>query len=569
MRRLAAVLLCAALLLLSGCSLNLPQTGKGDLDDSSGGEFIVGINNGINDPSTEQGVIYDRCGVKIRLAEIQNMVARFTYENTTDQLLRLYDLYTAADGTVMSDMSLTGIELKPNSGVQELTTLKISGISTFRIKLYLCSEDYVTIEDSIAEPVEITFSDKLRLPSKRLYTLIYDDSNVKLGLQGVSYKEDSQVVTLDLYLENKTDKDLVCYTLGAECVHEDYYASFNCAVPAKGRNDCRMRASTSNNTIFPSDLDSITFKLVGVEADNYLRLGKDTLFLAEDLTILLPKAGRPSYEIPDTIETKMTPAEYLRSATNDGDLPYLPALKNSTDTLIFDDGQVYLEYIGGYQEPLDDGLNDYYFCFLCRNQLKKRIKLEPYGILNGGTADFYGNYGIAPMTEEYFAVSGDSFDPGLFKQLSDVHLRFDVRYDDGKYDGSSFITSTEVFNMLFGDEPYRPGVPEGAKLLCSDDSCDIYLLKQDYSESMERLRFYLYAVNKTDNFFRITAEAPSIEGSSVTGSVGIYSGTTGTGSIYLRNPEGHLSESDAEGLTLKFTVSDANGDPVTALEGTL
>ena len=576
MNRMPAKLLCVMsaliMLILSGCSLDMPNTKKKTESGTDDDLYTIGIKNDIGGGGTtaEQGVIYDRCGVKFTLDSVNTLPLNFTVTNNSGKNVSLYSLYTAEDGTVSNDLDikLTDIE---NGGIKTLTVPVTSGVSTIRTRLYLVDENYMYIEDSLSDPIELTVSDKLYLQTKPLYTLIYDDKDIKLGLKKVSYRDDSNVVRLTLYAENKTDKDIYLTGRNMRCVHEDFYATFAAAVPAGGRSDFYMRASTSNNTISAADLDSIAFSLEATDIATALTYeNTNTIISTDELVIELPKNGRPEKVIPDTVDDSMTPAEYLENLMEEKELSSIPDPIGSAD-LSYEDEDISVEYIGGLFEVNDEDLLDLYFCFRCTNRLEKQIELEPFGSFNGATVSFYCSGQVPPMTQEYFYVEASSIYSMLFLNFSDAHISFNASYDDGHNDDSSFIKTIGPFDIVISEKLYRPEIPEDSKLLFSGKTCDVYYSGNKYNERYNRLDVYFYTVNKSDKTINMYISVPNDSDLWLMQGATVYAGTDYAERATLRylKDDKTVSEDVIKGVKLGITVTDTDGNPLETGEGSI
>ena len=344
MKRIMMILLLTAALLFSGCSV--PQTGKGKKSESENAVETTGI--GIKDKDGQtvplsETVLYDRCGVKVTSSGMNGSSPVLTVNNGSDKRVRLVSSYVEADGILRSDIRIASDIILPG-GKTNITVESLDGVCSLRTRLLLEDENYYAVGGSISDPIELTLSGKLYLPSKELYSLLYEDDRVLLGLCRVSYRDDSNRVTLNMYAQNKTDSDFCLSATDIECVHKDYYAMMSAVIPAGSNGNITMRVSTRNATLSPADLDSISLALRLSSLEDYYGLSEDSTYdCTEKFSFRLPVSGRPEVVIPDTIESTVTPEEYIAEVTSSDDLT--PLQLAGDHDLLYEDENVLAELV--------------------------------------------------------------------------------------------------------------------------------------------------------------------------------------------------------------------------------
>lgn len=562
------LMLLTALLIFSGCSLKIPKTGRGKTDagnDSAVQQIGIKGSNGQDVPLNE-AVIYDLCGVKVTSPGVNGNSPTLNVKNGSDRSVMLCSAYMAADGTLRSDLGIS-TDLIPPGGNSNITMEGLSGICSLKTRLYLKDENYSVIEGSLSDPIEFTLSSKLTLQPKQLYTLVYEDDKLLLGLRSVSYREDSNRVTLYLYAKNKTDKDLGIYSEDVECDHSDYYATLVELLPAGSSGVLTMRASTRNATLSPSQLDSVSMALSYCSIEEYFGFtGLDSSDTTERFTLKLPMSGRPENVIPDTIESTLTPDEYIADVTSSKDLVVLPLLGNYQRK--YENDSICAELVLAALSTGSSGARRCSLHFRVQNKLDKQIRLAPIGVVNGGTANLYTSGGIKPMTEQYIEVTSAAIDESITGSFTDAALRFEYYYDDGSYDESSYLGTSDIFVVQCAETLSRPGVPQGAKQIYSDDNCDLYLLGIEKDEEYDRLEMNVYAVNKTDEIIIVSAMADEFTAAR---SLTMFGGSYIAGSfmLYSFDPDITLTPEYTEGMDIAVQVYDIDGNILSEGEGRL
>ena len=557
------VIAALAAMLLGGCSLKMPETGKGNntaktnenvFEAKVGGETVPKGNN----------AIYDKGGVKVTF-DTDASIPVLTVSNSSSKTLTLGSAYASADG-VVRDISLEADSVAPGS-ISEIPLDDIKNVGTLRTRFYLSDEDFHFIEDSLSEPVEITVSGTAYLPSKQLYTIVHDDDNVKLGLCKVTYREDTNRVRLTLYAENKTDTDVFLTAAETECDHKDYYSYFSTALPAKASSVFTITASTRNNTLSPGDLNSITFSLKGNQLGAYFGStgnGSETpVFETGKITLKLPKKGRPERIVPDSIVQRMTPEEYKAEVFEDEDLTELPLYGDKPE--VCEDANVLSEFLFAALGTESSGVQYVSLHFRVQNKLNKQITFSPIGTLNGATADFSCYNSIGPMTEDYIEVTCSLLPEEVGGPFSDALVWFDYNYDDGSIDNSSYIGSTGGARIICAEELSRPGVPKGVKQIYSDDNCELYLLETNTEG--ERPYIAVYALNKSDKLIEVSMRSDEVY---IWGTLQMFKGTYTARAMSVYRIDGEkVTEKDIRNLKINAEVSDADGVLISKGEGSL
>ena len=569
MKRIIIAAMLSAALLFSGCSM--PQTGKGNKADSSAESSVTEIGIKGSDGQTvpiSETVIYDRCSVKVTSPGMYGKFPMLTVENGSDKNIKLASSYVSADGVLRSDINIS-TDVIPAGGKTNISVEGLSGVCSMRTRFFLTDEDYKTLDNSLSDPIEFTLSGKLSLPAKQLYSVLYEDERVLLGLYGVTYREDSNRVTLNLYGKNKTDSDFVLSASNAECDPEDYYALMNALLPAGASGQITMRASTRNATLSAADLDSITLALGFTALEDYYNfseLGKTEY--SDTFTIHLPKSGRPEVVIPDKIESTMTPEEYIAETTSSDDITPITLIGDSD--LLYEDDNVLAELVLAATDYGSSGTEYCSLHFRVQNKLQKQIVLQPYGVLNGATVEFFGSSGIKPMTEQYMEVTCAIDDKEIFGALSDVILRFDYGYDDGAFDDSSYLGTTDTFVIQCAEELSRPGVPKDAKQIYSDDNCDLYLLSTEKNDTYNSIDLNVYAVNKSNKIIRVYADS-EVSGLTIYKSLALLRGTYTVGMLRVNtfDESAELTADTVKDMKILVTVSDSEGNTLSSGEGKL
>ena len=558
MKRIIPVLL--AVLLLCGCSFKLPQTGKGNkeqTDDSAVQQAGIKDSNGQNIPLSG-AVIYDRCGVRLTSPGMADDAPRLTVTNSSDKTVKLISAYVSADGTFRSDIYISTDYIEPGS-TGDVSIEGLSNVCSLKTRLMLEDESYNIVEGSLSDVIEVTLSDKLYLPPKQLYTTVYENDKLLLGLCGVTYRENSNRVTLSLYAKNKTDEDFCISTSEVTCDHPDYFSTLTAVLPAGTEGRLSMIASTRNSTVSPSELDSISMSLLIKSVERYFRLSDDEEETTGKFTVKLPKTGRPETVIPDTIESTVTPGEYISEVTASGRITPLTVIESS-DTL-YEDENITAELVLTAMNTSSDGKKHCSLHFRVQNRLKKQIKLAPVGVINGATFPLYTGSGIKPMTEQYIEVSSAVLDESIMGSFSDASLRFEYYYDDGVYDESSYIGATAPFSVRCSETLSRKGVPENAEKLYSDDNCELWLTGTQKDDTYNCIRVNVYAVNKTETAITLYANSTS-DDAYLTGSLGMLRNTytLGTLKVYPYNTEEEVTPDIIKGLSFRVQVNDINSE---------
>ena len=567
MKRILPVILAA--LLFCGCSFKLPQTGKGNNDqpdESAVQQVGIKGSNGQNVPITE-AVIYDRCGVRITSPGTAEGIPLLTVTNSSDKTVKLASAYISADGIARNDISFSTDFIKPGEPM-EIKLEGTDGISSLKTRLLLEDEDYRIVEGSLSDVIELTLSDKLYLPSKQLYTLVYEDERLLLGLCRVNYREDSNRVTLRLYAKNKTDKDYCIVSDDVTCDHSDFYAVMSGMLPAGTEGIINMTASTRNSTLSPADLDSITLTASLVSTESYYGLSDDdSTETTESFVIKLPKNGRPETVIPDTVESTLTPEEYISEATSSGKLTPLTLIEN--DRQLYEDENLEVELVLAALSG-SDGSKRCSLHFRVQNRMQKQIALAPVGIVNGATFSFYSGSGIKPMTEQYIEVTSAPIDESIWGSFTDAAMRFEYYYDDGSYSSSSYIGATNAFVIQCSETLSRPGVPKNAKEIYSDDLCTLWLLDTVKDQENNCIDITVYAENRSEELltFRLAAEDENMY---ISRELAAFRGTSAAGVLKLRpyDTDAELPDNAAEGLKVHVYVKDAEGSTLSEGEGRL
>ena len=555
MKRILLVILAA--LLFCGCSFKLPQTGKGNKEENT--ESAVqqaGIkdSNGQNIPITE-AVIYDRCGVRLTSPGMVDDAPRLTVTNSSDKTVKLISAYVSADGTVRSDIYISTDYIEPGS-TGDVSIEGLSNVCSLKTRLMLEDESYNIVEGSLSDVIEVTLSDKLYLPAKQLYTLIYEDDKLLLGLCDVNYRDDSNRVTLKFYLRNKTDKDLWISARDVTCDHADYSATMSTVLPAGTDGSFSMRATTRNSTISAADLDSISMSIeMRSLEDHFDPKDYDTGEKTERFTVRLPKTGRPETVIPDRIESTVAPEEYISEITGSGRITPLPVMESSD--LLYEDENMTAELVLTALGVSDGGSKYCSLHFRVQNKLQKQIKLAPVGIINGATFKLYSGSGIKPMTEQYIEITSAELDESIIGSFSDISMRFEYYYDDGVYDESSFIGATEPFSVRCSDTLSRPGVPEGADKLYSDENCELYLLGIEKDEDYGRLDLNVYGVNKSDKPIAVSLSSTDV---TIIKTLPMFAHTYACGKFSIYSFGDELTPDSLKGISLTVQVQDLNGE---------
>lgn len=572
MKQLLAVTVIIAALLLCGCSLNVPKTGKGNADEDASAdakETVVGIKTGGRESVGGGNVVYENSGVKVTMAGFADDVLTLTAENTSDKELSLRSAYIAADGVALEDRYVSE---QLRGGERTDITLSGAGMCRMTMRLFLSEEESnQTVEGSLSDTIEFTFSDKLSLHGKELYTVVYSDDKLKLGLKDVSYRDDSSTVKLKLYAENHTDEDLCILGSDIVCDHEDYYSSLMFFIPAGGRCSPVMRASTTNGTLSAADLDSISFSVRAIPLGDYLADGyytDDELFKTDTVQLRLPKANRPEKIIPDTVQIGRTADEVRQEMLEDERTVMLPA-PQSSDSLSFAGDGIELEYLFGAQAEI--GTETYVsLCFRCRNTLQKQITLSPAGVVNGATAGLYCYESVAAMTEDTVTVSCHM--PAQYlSSFTDAAVWFEVYYDDGRYDENSYITGTDAFRIVCSDSSAGLTPPKDAKTVYSDDNVEIKYVGIEENDVYSLISFF--AVNKSDKNISVSAKVPddAAENYRIVGKLYMFAGTCTFDTLPVSSSDSgsQLTEKNVGGLGLWFTVTDSEGNELSSGQGVL
>ncbi len=568
MKRLMILLPLLIAAMLCGCSLDMPKTGKGNADSTSSQEksSIVGIKTGGQENAADSQVIYESSGVKISVLGFAKNQLDLTAENTTGKDYRLRSVYVAADGAALSNISVDQ-ELPANAKTD--FSFSAPGICKLSARLFLTDDSSEMITGSLSDTIELTLSDKITLQPKQLYKVLYSDENFKLGFKQATYRDSSNTVRIELYAENLTDKDIYLLSGETVCDHEDYTASVRCFIPAKCSSSIMMRAYTGNSTISAADLDSITFSLTGFPLEYYYNEvytdSLPVLFTTDTITLTLPREGRPEVTVPETMQYAGDLSEY-RAEVLDGDgITEMPdVLDGSTKSC--EDGNVLLEYLFGFEREYA-GEKVWCFAFRCQNKLQKQIRLGPVGAVNGATVPFSCLDTVKAMTEEYVLVMCYSDLYELTPEVTDVTMWFEVNYDDGHYDETSYIGSTSAVKLAYSDKLIRPDPPEDAKLVYSDALCELWLIKAEDTESGPDL--LMYARNLSDELISVTVS--SDDGNCYfSGSIPMFRSTYCVTTLRMRSfSDTTPTAQTLEGLNIHITVSDTDGEALSYSEAKL
>ena len=559
MKRIIVLLLAA--LVFSGCSFKVPESGKGKTNnsntDSNAAEITLRDKDG-KTVSIYDAPIYDRCGVKAVFSGNNGKAATLTVTNGSDKALRLRSSYMSADGVLRNDLTVSSdpIPAGETAGITlDGTGSGFSGISSLRTRFYLEDEDYRVLEDSLSDPLEVVLSDTLYLASKQLYTVVYEDERLLLGLCGVTYREDSNRVALNIYAENKTDSDFCLESLGAECVPKDYFTTLNVILPARSGGKFTMRASTRNSTLSPSELDSISLSLQLSGLEYYYGLKQEDPPKTEKFTIRLPKTGRPENVIPDTVVSTVDREQYIAELAASGELTPLTPVGQSN--LMFENENILADLV--YMGRENNGSISLHF--RVQNKLQKQIKLDPVGTVNGATLAFSCYGGIKPMTEQYIEVTCSAADESIIGSFSDLAVRLEYSYDDGSYDNSSYIGATDPFYFQVSETLSRPGVPKGAKQIYSDDICDLYLLGTEKEEDRNAVDLKVYAVNKSEKVIIVSAYTDS-DRIYILKNLGMFRGTYTVGTLKVTTfaEDIQLTEETVKDMKIAVSIYDIDGN---------
>lgn len=495
------ITLCAAA--LAGCST--PKSGKPNSTNSSASAGQVMVTPSL-DGAEQNGqeisfsgdgtLLYDKCGVKLTLtfAESGSSTLLLSAENTSDKNYTLRSMYVMEGDVMYVEPQSLWIPLQ--SGETSGSSLELplkDGI--LRMKLYLTGEDFSVVEDSISDTIAIEKSSLRKLKPSPLGLPVYEDDSVKLILAETWYQEDSNEVDLVLAAYNKTDEDLYLRSLSSVCEHSDYRFRFGGYVPANSLTYIFAKTNTTNKTLTPAELQSITFTLSKYAADEYLlnSFTAEPLDEIKGVRIDRDRSKDPEVIVPQEITEKGSRDDLISELLEDG-FTELPEPEDGD--LVFENESVRIEYITGSQGEYS-GSAMCMLGFRFTNKLGKQIRLEAFGMVNGATAEFYDSISLPPMTEDYEAVCYDMPDPERFGSFADAEIMFMVGYDDGHNDESSFICSTDKMKIVTGKRADTSGALEGAEKLYSDDDCELWLIGKRLGGKTAYLT--LYALNKTDS----------------------------------------------------------------------
>lgn len=482
----------AAVMLLCGC--DTPKSGKPGSTDPASDQLDV-TPSVDSEGQTDGGIIYDRCGFRLRLSESSqyNSLLTLEAENTTDKELTFTSVYIQ-DGDVLTSVSQSVyLSVDPKSTEKtELTLHKSMG--TLKMKFYLLDEDLNYVEGSLSEQITISNHGKKELSGIPLGRPVYEDDKIKLIYTGAEYNGKNNRVRPSLYAINKTDSDLYLRSVSSECIHKDYRFSMNSYLPAGSQADITATASTSNATLSPSELDQAAFRLLVYNADDYIRNDDcEPIIDTKDPLIRIPKDGRPETEIPTEVTRAEAFEDYTARILRNREYTELPTPREGIGTKVLD-GDVSLEYAAGYELVRND--NTYcYLCFKCTNRLSKQIAFSADGSINGFTSDFYSTASVAPMTETYISIYCEMPFVEIFGHCADVSLSVKARYDDGHFNEDSVISSVTDAEFSFGDRVDFSDKLKKYQPLLSDSSCELRLL--GFKKIGSYMRALFFAQNKT------------------------------------------------------------------------
>ena len=552
-KRFAAVLMSA--LLLCGCA-DTPKTGKPGKTDSNSQQAVT--YTVIPASESDPELLYDSCGVTVRVKELNKDELLLEASNTNSQKVTLRSLYIEVDGLAGE----TDIYRNLKSGETHDIGLSIGdSFGSARTRLYLVGEDFNIIEGSLSDVITLKLSDTKTLRADPLCTPVYEDDSVKLGMSGVRYLNNTNSVYIELFGINKTDKDLYVRALVHSCNHEDYSASCAGFIPRNGKADLLMSAFTTNDTISGADLDSINYDLYLTSAEDAMSDSYSGPPAAEGLTLYLPKTGRPENKVPDRIISAPSPDEYLEDTLSEDDR-LLSAIRRPS---VYDNGSVSIEYVAASAEHHDRGITARLF-FKCTNRLDKQIRLEASGVVNRANADYFVDSSVKAMYEKYIEVSYDLPESGILGEPTWAAVKFNIRYDDG-HDDTPMIGTTDYLTVQFSEELYDPQPPADAHLIFEDDNCALYLVNIDKPRSAVKLE--LFAVNKLAEDILVSLDFPD-------GEYWMYSSlkmlpqSCSDVSVPVYSSEGkELTVEEFSGKGVEVSVYDFGVTAIAAGEGTL
>ncbi|MBR6046136.1 MAG: hypothetical protein IKP47_10930 [Ruminococcus sp.] len=560
MKRLAAALLSAALV-LCGCD-SIPETGK-PTNSSAAETSATILVNGENVPSEDGSVLYDSCGVTLKVTGFSEDRIFLRAENKTDVKKALCSLYVECDGVCHNRDSIVSY-LDPG-GSDDLVFAPSMNINvrTLRTRFMLIETDtWKYIDGSLSDPVTVRFSDKNIMNPDPLGTVFFENDDIKLSLVKTAYSDDGEDVTLTLFAVNKTDRDIYLRSSNLRCEHSDFTATISGVIPAGGRGWPDVTVRTYNHTISAAELDRMTFDLIAYEAGGYMTgTSYENEVTYSGITLELPRSGRPEVTVPDRI-TEAVPLEEFKQEFLDeysSELPMTSAAKFSHDG-----GSVKLDYVFGVRETTSSA-DRYRLFFKARNELDKQITFDCLGYVNGIFLELTCSGSIPAMTEDYIEVRFKAPDSGFLGDLTDADLSFEYSYDDGRTDGSSLIGRTPLTRIAFSDELNRPKAPGESKLVWSDGTTDLYLL--GFTDKNGYLRGEFLAVNSSEEYYSIYLSSPEGTGLSFYGKIPApgKSASLATVTVHSVDSDEDLTPDMVSGKKITVTVYDTEYN--TAAEG--
>lgn len=504
---------CASALMLCGC--DTPKSGKpgaaGQNDrDNSGLSFVPSVENEAQkaEPvsfSDGDGLLYDRCGVKVKAAGsvITNAQIGITAENSTDRKVYLRSVYIQEgdilDGTAQN-LRMT-IDGKSNNQA-ELSLPKSRG--SLKMKLYLLDENRVYIEGSLSDTITVTAYQKKKLHKAYIGIPVYEDDKIKLTYTGAKYKDDSDSVNIGLYAVNKTDKDIYISSSNSVCVHDDFSFSMGSYIPANSEAEITGHAVTTNHTIGAGALDSITFNMQVFDADERIKEGyasTEPILKTDPLTVTLSQEGKPETVVPDRITEAETLSEVVSDIWDDS---YSPIPDPSEDSIVHcAQSGIEVTCLGGF-EPKDGSDGEGCLIVRVKNTLDKPVTLDPIGTVNGGTMEFMCYEKVGAMQIKYVPIYFTLIDTKLFGCFSDCTLSFDVRYDDGHlYDDESAVCKTPPLDLKIRERVDINGnIASVAPLHIGED----YEVRMVGYTTGGKASFCFFVLNKTDRPINVNVE---------------------------------------------------------------
>ena len=566
MKRILAA--AAAFLMLTGCA-DTPKTGRGksDDDDSKAAVTTLSIVPSVEGETAEGDVLYDRCGVTVRAAGFNGSTLTLSFTNSSGREYSPEMLYVEKDG--FCDSKDAPYVQSVASG--ETVTADIDGlegVGTVKLRMFL-NEDYSCVEGSLSDVISVGLNKYITLRSRPLTIPVYEDDRLKISLEEVIYRETNNRVSIKVTARNKTADDLMIVSGSESCVHEDYFASLTGYLPAGAATELTMLALTSNATLSPEQLDSITFTLSAYKAEDYVADPySDSLkpvFETEEMTLTLPGADRPVTEVPQQLAEAQPLSEFRSEVLDNNDFREFAALYADSCS----DENLRLEFCFAAKDTSDTRTR-YHFYFKAANLCDKQIKFVPYGIFNGATVGYSCSDSVPAMTEEYIDVRCDLLPETNLGDLTDAELILEVRYDDGHDEDSSRVCFTDTVKLAFANEPYRAPDPDGERMILSGEGVSVYTLgaRELYSS---RSGLDLFVRNETGgNVYIYISSADDSSPCSFYGYVTAYPGTVteGTVSVYSDISEAPTAE-DIDGTKVTVMAETSDGEVITSGEGVI